>query len=89
LAGEKRRKEGEAQFLPLSSSFHRVSLTSSPSLEKLADRMEGETMMSFFEHLSTRDVAATLTVFARETRTADEAPRANLSAAIAALWFVL
>jgi hypothetical protein len=51
-------------------------------LEKLADRMEGETMMSFFEHLSTRDVAATLTVLARETRTADEAPRANLSAIV-------
>jgi hypothetical protein len=39
-------------------------------MEKLADRMEGDTMISFFEHLSTRDEAATLTV-RRDT------PRAN------------
>jgi hypothetical protein len=53
-------------------------------LEKLAERIEGDTMMSFFEHLSTRAFAATLTTTEREredTRTAGAA-RENLSAIV-------
>jgi hypothetical protein len=37
------------------------NFTSSPSLLKSAERMEGDTMMSFLLYLSTRDVAATRT----------------------------
>lgn len=40
--------------------------TSSPRREKSADRMEGDTMMSLFLHLSTREVAWTRTALARE-----------------------
>ena len=38
-------------------NFKMQNSTCSPSFEKLAERMEGETMMSFFENLSTREVA--------------------------------
>jgi len=34
--------------------------TCSPNFEKLAERMDGETMISLFENLSTRDEAFTM-----------------------------
>jgi hypothetical protein len=40
------------------------SSTCSPNLEKLADKIEGETMMSLLENLSTREVASTTGIIA-------------------------
>jgi len=45
--------------------------TCSPNLAKLADKIEGETMISLFENLSTREVASTTGIVAlalRETK---------------------
>jgi hypothetical protein len=56
-------------------------------LEKLADRIDGDTMMSFLLHLSTRDEALTATERVRDARTgAAEAVRILSDCIFTALW---